>query len=108
DALRLAMEKEAAEAFARDSYAGAALEHLFTLDMRYQGQEASLSVPLPARPTKPALLGAFLDLYRATYGYVSADRIESVALRLSSLLASGHVLDFLVMRDAGDGKPARQ
>ena len=108
DALRRAMENEAADAFARDGYASAALEHLFTLDIRYQGQEASLSVPLPAEPTKPALRDAFLDMYRATYGYVSADRIESVAIRLSSLLASGRVLDFAAMRDAVDGKPTTQ
>jgi N-methylhydantoinase A len=106
DAIRHAMENEAAEAFARDGYAGAALEHLFTLDMRYQGQEASLSVPLSAQPAKAALRESFLDMYRATYGYVSADQIESVAIRLSSLLASGHVLDFAAMRDAGDGRPA--
>ena len=108
DAVRRAMENEAAEAFARDGYGGAALEHSFTLDMRYQGQEASLSVTLPAKPTQPALREAFLEMYRATYGYVSADRIESVAIRLTSLLASGHVLDFAAMRDAGDGMPATQ
>jgi N-methylhydantoinase A len=108
DALRRAMENEAAHAFARDGYASGALEHLFTLDIRYQGQEASLSVPLPAEPTKPALRDAFFDMYRATYGYVSADRIESVAIRLSSLLASGRVLDFAAMRDGVDGQPTTQ
>ena len=101
DAVCKAMEDEAADAFARDGYAGAMLEHLFTLDMRYQGQEASLSVPLSSELTKQGLRAVFLDMYRATYGYVSADNIESVAVRLTSLLASGPVLDFAVMRDAG-------
>lgn len=96
-----AMEDEAADAFACDGYAGSTLEHLFRLDMRYQGQEASLPVPLPSRPTAPQLRALFLDMYRATYGYISTDNIESVALRLTSVLASGPVLDFAGMRDAG-------
>jgi len=94
------MEAAARTAFGMEGHGAEAVEFAFSLDMRFQGQEASLPVPLPAAPDAAALRRAFLDEYRATYGYVSDDRVEIVAVRLAATLADGQVLDFSAMRRA--------
>jgi len=94
------MEAAARTAFGMEGRSADAVEFAFSLDMRFQGQEASLPVPLPAAPDAAALRRAFLDAYRETYGYVSDDRVEIVAVRLIATLADGQVLDFSAMRAA--------
>lgn len=94
------MEAVARTAFGMDGYDADAVDFAFSLDMRFQGQEASLPVPLPATPDAGSLRCAYLDAYRETYGYVSDDRVEIVAVRLAASLSDGHVLDFSAMRRA--------
>jgi len=94
------MEAVARTAFGAEGHGADAVHLAFSLDMRFQGQEASLPVPLPATPDAAALRCAFLDAYRETYGYVSDDRVEIVAIRLAATLADGQVLDFSAMRRA--------
>jgi N-methylhydantoinase A len=94
------MEAVARTAFGMDGHDADAIDFAFSLDMRFQGQEASLPVPLPATPDAGSLRCAFLDAYRETYGYVSDDRVEIVAVRLAASLSDGHVLDFSAMRRA--------
>ncbi|MFT3989313.1 hydantoinase/oxoprolinase family protein [Aestuariivirga sp.] len=88
------MQQDAANAFSSEGYQGTALTHAFSLDMRFRGQEASLAIALPEDTTAASLRTAFMENYRETYGYVSDDRIETVALRLVAALAEGPVLDF--------------
>lgn len=94
------MEADARSVFGAEGYAAASLDFAFSLDMRFQGQEASLPVPFPASLDTAWLRGAFLDAYSETYGYVSGDRVEIVAVRLAATLADGQVLDFSAMRRA--------
>lgn len=49
-------------------------------DMRFRGQEMSLSVPYSGDPE--ALHGAFKSAYEAIYSYSSSDTIELVSLRV--------------------------
>ncbi|MEP9386460.1 hydantoinase/oxoprolinase family protein [Mesorhizobium sp. KR9-304] len=95
---RREMEDDARKAFATEGHAAAALDFAFSLDMRFQGQEASLPVPLPVAPEAAALRGAFLNAYRETYGYASDDRVEIVAVRLAATRGDGQVLDFSSLR----------
>jgi N-methylhydantoinase A len=98
--VRSELEADARSTFGAEGRGAARLDLAFSLDMRFQGQEASLPVPFPALPDAAALRSAFLDAYRETYGYVSDDRVEIVAVRLAATLADGPVLDFSAMRRA--------
>ncbi|MFI0847823.1 hydantoinase/oxoprolinase family protein [Mesorhizobium sp. IMUNJ 23232] len=95
--------RQAEDAFRADGYAGAALHHDFTVELRFQGQEAVVAVPLPAEVSAAALREDFLSRYKTIYGYASKDAIETAAVRLATSLAEGAVLDFAAMRspDAG-------
>lgn len=97
------MEAEARDAFAREGHVAPRLGLTFSLDMRFQGQEASLPVTLPQAPTADALRRAFLAIYVETYGYASDDRVETVAIRLAATLQDGPVLDFSALRASGNG-----
>jgi len=94
------MQHDAANAFSSEGYRGTTLTHTFSLDMRFRGQEASLVIPLPEDTAAATLRTAFMEDYRETYGYVSDDRIETVALRLVTALAEGPVLDFSAAQKA--------
>jgi N-methylhydantoinase A len=92
------MGGEARDAFAQEGHRAPNLGLAFSLDMRFEGQEASLPVPLPATGPAGDLRRGFLDAYRGTYGYVSDDRVETVAIRLIATLEDGAVLDFSALR----------
>lgn len=98
--IRRDMEAEARNAFGAEGRVSAAIDFAFSLEMRFQGQEASLPVPLPANLERDLLRERFLEIYRETYGYVSRDRIEVVSLRLAATLAEGQILDFATLRPA--------
>jgi N-methylhydantoinase A len=107
-AAREAMEAEAKDAFSQEGRPAARIALAFSLDMRFQGQEASLAVLLPSHPTGDELRRRFLDAYRETYGYVSEDRVEIVAVRLVATLEDGPVLDFAALRATGrDAAPVQ-
>lgn len=98
--------KEAQDAFRADGYAGAALHHDFAVELRFQGQEAVVAVPLPAEVSAPSLREDFLSRYKAIYGYASKDGIETAAVRLATSLAEGAMLDFAAMRNPDAGAVA--
>lgn len=94
------MRDEALATLARQGQDAARVTAAFALDLRYRGQEAALTVPLPDDPSSidpDALRESFLAAYRAMYGYVSRDRIESAAIRLVAR-AAGQVLDFAALK----------
>ena len=97
------LDREAEEAFRADGYAGAALHHDFTVELRFQGQEAVVAVPLPKEPNSAVLREDFLSRYKTIYGYASKDGIETAAVRLATSLAEGAVLDFAAMRNPDAG-----
>ncbi len=71
------------------------------IDLRLNGQQAALSVPLG--DDLGALRAAFLTLYHDTYGYRPTDEIEAVSLRLRAYGADGPALDALISDDAASG-----
>jgi N-methylhydantoinase A len=94
------MRDEALAILAKQGHAADGIATDFALDLRYRGQEAALAVPLPAcaeAVDAEALRAAFLAAYRAMYGYVSRDAIESAAVRLVAR-AGGPVLDFAALK----------
>jgi N-methylhydantoinase A len=94
------MRDEAVAILAKQGHAADGIATGFALDLRYRGQEAALGVPLPADEATvdpEALRAAFLAAYRAMYGYVSRDAIESAAVRLVAR-AGGPVLDFAALK----------
>ena len=103
--IRSEMESDARAAFAREGYGSARLQIDFSLDMRFQGQEASLSVPLAPAQDVTELREAFIRVYQETYGYVSRDRIESVAIRLAATVADTPILDFSALQTPNGKTP---
>lgn len=79
------LEAEALAALAREGQDAAAVAVEVSLDLRFRGQDFEIAVPLAAgdgEAARAALRAAFLDAYRGLYGYVSADAVEVVAIRL--------------------------
>jgi N-methylhydantoinase A len=84
-ALQGDMRQAAERALAAQGYPAAALAHDYQIELRLEGQEASLPIPLGAGPgamVLAALRESFIGLYRETYGYAPSDTIEAVSLRL--------------------------
>jgi N-methylhydantoinase A len=97
-----AMRDEALATLTRQGHDAGRIATDFAIDLRYRGQEAALAVPLPCSADTieaDALRAAFLAAYRAMYGYVSRDAIESAAVRLVAR-AGGPVLDFAALKRA--------
>jgi len=63
------------------------------VDVRYRGQDKTLTLALPATTDAAALQGtllqAFEDAHRATYGYLRSEAPEIVSLRLRGTAAAG-------------------
>jgi N-methylhydantoinase A len=94
------MRDEAIAILAKQGHAADGIATDFAVDLRYRGQEAALGVALPAcaeAVDAETLRAAFLAAYRAMYGYVSRDAIESAAVRLVAR-AGGPVLDFAALK----------
>lgn len=105
-ALREAADELAAQArgaFAADGYPTDALAYRFALDLRFEGQEAALAVPFEPGAGAATLEADFLAAYRALYGYVARDRIETVAVRLAAQAPTRNALDFRTARSAAPG-----
>jgi N-methylhydantoinase A len=94
------LSREGSEALREEGYVDEQIDLSFELDLRFRGQDSELPLPFPAAPdadTPSALRQAFLDAYRAVYGYVSSDQVETVNLRLLAR-AKGDQLDFRALR----------
>ncbi|HSI40152.1 MAG TPA: hydantoinase/oxoprolinase family protein [Xanthobacteraceae bacterium] len=92
--------RQARAAFAGDGYDTTSLRYGFALELRFQGQEAALAVPFQPGADAARLRADFLDAYRALYGYVARDRIETVAVRLAASAPVAGAFDF------GSARPA--
>ena len=94
------------EADARTALAGEDVaEHLMSVtrevDMRFRGQEMSLSVPYLA--DRDALHAAFKAAYEAIYSYSSSDTIEVVSLRVIGRGLRPGKIDFRAAQARGEG-----
>ena len=103
------LRAEAVAALGEEGYASDKVACEFELDMRYRGQDSELQIALDEGTPfdAAALREAFLEAYRATYGYVSNDDIEVVNLRLRARGLSDHSLDFTGARSPTSPSPAR-
>ncbi|MEJ8573568.1 hydantoinase/oxoprolinase family protein [Microbaculum marinum] len=104
------LETEAREAVMDEGIDGDGVELTPEMDLRFRGQEMSLSVPigLPADPT--AIRETFLQAYQAIYSYSSSDRIETVSLRVTGRGHRAGKLDFRVplpVRDVAEPQRRR-
>jgi N-methylhydantoinase A len=94
------LRAEALAALGREGYASDRVTFEFELDMRFRGQDSEMQIALDegAPVDVPALREAFLQSYRATYGYASNDEVEVVNLRLRSRGLSERSLDFTALK----------
>ncbi|MET0425865.1 MAG: hydantoinase/oxoprolinase family protein [Actinoplanes sp.] len=105
------MAVEAAEALAAEGFAPESQVLTRSVDVRYAGQEHTVTVPVPASADGPEGLAAivereFTELHERQYGHVMHDPIEVTTLRLR---ASGQVekpaLNRLARRESGAAEP---
>jgi N-methylhydantoinase A len=93
------LKAEAALALHDEGYGEDRISHEFELDMRYRGQDSEIQIPLDDAALDAAgLRDRFLNVYRATYGYVSSDEVEIVNLRLRAFGIGKTKLDFRAIR----------
>ncbi|QKC85487.1 hydantoinase/oxoprolinase family protein [Mesorhizobium sp. NZP2077] len=98
DALRHEMRLAATAALAAQGYAAATVSISEQVDLRLDGQDASLSIPFSGAFDAASLRTAFIAVYRDTYGYEPTDAIEAVALRLRAEARVSDHLDFTVLK----------
>ncbi|MBT5266720.1 MAG: hydantoinase/oxoprolinase family protein [Rhodospirillaceae bacterium] len=92
-----ALRNEGLSALAGEGYAPQAARLSFGIDLRFDGQESHITVPLddPERPIDQArLLADFEQAYSKTYGYTPQDAVELVNIRLTAYGVNPNVLDF--------------
>ncbi len=97
------LRAEAKAALAEEGAGTASLE--FQLDLRFMGQDSQLPVPLPDAPgadIAALMRERFLDAYRRTHRYASADAVEMVNLRLVARAERVTRLDFAAIRGGKD------
>ena len=101
-----AMQRAAAKALAAQGYAADAVSFATRLDMRLEGQDAALSIPMIGAFDPARLRQAFVSTYLETYGYAPTDTVETVVVRVVGHGIRAGVLDFLTVRPAqASGKP---
>lgn len=82
------MRAGADEALAADGFAPDAREFTFAADLRYVGQEHSVSLPIAEKLTPDELdrvASAFAEAHERQYGHTMPDPVELVALRLTAV-----------------------
>jgi len=98
--LASSMREAALAALTAQGYEPSAIDFSCELDLRLQGQDAALPIPLGEVFDGGALRIAFAVAYRDAYGYTPSDVVEAVAMRLQARGRSDHTLDFLALRSA--------
>ena len=96
-ARRAEMRAAALAALAAQGYPAEATAFAEALDLRLEGQDAALSIPLAAFDPE-ALRPAFLAAYCEAYGYTPTDAVEASALRLRAEARTAAPLDFRALR----------
>lgn len=92
------MRHAATAALTAQGYSPETITFAAMMDLRLQGQDAALTIPLDAPFDPAALRPLFLAAYRDTYGYTPTDTIEAVVLRLHAHARSGAPFDFRTAR----------
>ncbi len=85
EGIRAALRQEATARMAKDGFAPDETELLFSLDLRFVGQDSAIPVPLPDRlkaNCQDALRRGFIERYERLYQYASSDEVESTSIRL--------------------------
>ncbi len=106
------MERQVTEALSEDGFSADRMRLIRLADMRYQGQEHTVSIPIVAAIT-PAeverVSQAFAQAHQVRYGHALADPVEIVTLRSRGL---GRVdrpeLPAIARRSSGALNPASQ
>ncbi|MBL8582407.1 MAG: hydantoinase/oxoprolinase family protein [Rhizobiaceae bacterium] len=98
--LRQEMREAATAALEAQGYAADTLRFADQIDLRLEGQDASLPIPFDGTLDPARLRRAFLEAYRDTYGYMPSDAVEAVALRLHATAHAAAPLDFTALRPA--------
>ncbi|MFF8892790.1 hydantoinase/oxoprolinase family protein [Brevibacterium casei] len=103
------MEAEAAETLAAEGFDAARRVFHRSFDVRYQGQEHTVSVHLgEGENLREHIRAEFEDLHRRQYGHVMDDAIEVTTLRLTAIgLVDKPSLPTMARRGAGDALPSR-
>ena len=96
-ARRAEMRAAALAALAAQGYPAEAVAFAEAVDLRLEGQDAALSIPLAAFDPE-ALRPAFLAAYREAYGYTPTDAVEASALRLRAEARTAAPLDFRALK----------
>ncbi|MER9234731.1 hydantoinase/oxoprolinase family protein [Mesorhizobium sp. M0622] len=99
-ALRQEMRLAATAALVAQGYAAGSIDFTEEIDLRLEGQDASLSIPFSSAFDAASLRSAFITAYRDTYGYTPIDAVEAVALRLHAHGRVSEPLDFTVLKAA--------
>lgn len=103
DAVMADLRAESAAALLSEGYAADLITTSFSADLHYVGQSSELTVACPALAFGPALRddlrAAFLDAYKAAFGYVDNSAVELVNLRVAVSAQRPNQLQF---EGAGD------
>ncbi|MEW6630789.1 MAG: hydantoinase/oxoprolinase family protein, partial [Pseudomonadota bacterium] len=99
-ALRREMRDAAMAALVGQGYPPERMTFAEQIDLRLQGQEASLSVAFSGAFDAASLRPAFIAAYRDTYGYEPTDVVEAVTLRLRAQARISEPLDFTALKAA--------
>lgn len=110
-ALRQEMRLAATAALVAQGYAAETVTFAEQIDLRLDGQDASLSIPFSGVFDSKSLRPAFIAAYNDTYGYTPTDAVETVALRLRAQARVSAPLDFTALRavltEVGRGEERR-
>ena len=101
-----ALEAEARAAVLAEGIPEEAVELTPEIDLRFRGQEMSLSVPLGDPSDAAAIRERYLKAYQAIYSYSSDDQLEMVSLRVTGRGLRPGKLDFRLPRSAEAEAPA--
>ncbi|WP_347354810.1 hydantoinase/oxoprolinase family protein [Intrasporangium sp.] len=80
------MEQQARERLADEGFAPGSSRLVRTLDVRYAGQEHSVTIPFPDDPDPiPTIEATFAEVHERQYGHVMPDPLEVTTLRLQGI-----------------------
>lgn len=100
NALAETLSREAAEAVIAEGIPPELVELTPEIDLRFRGQELSLSVALGDPEDPASIRERFVAAYRAIYSYSSDDQVEMVSLRVTGRGRRVGKLDFRMPREA--------
>ncbi len=101
------MQDRATEALGRQGLERNDIVFSRDIDLRLQGQDASLSITLSLPLDHHALRRRFIAAYRESYGYTPVDAVEAVQLRLVARGRSSNTIDFKALKTASSSNDVR-